>query len=379
MKSAIVRLLSLGVSCALLLGGCRLLPPVERGQTLEVEFEQILPVGWEAVGGWQPVNLDGDEAGENLLLFQFDSGQIGALIYDAQLAPTVSQAYWLLPRYFDDQGELGQGVIAPPGTSAGDVSLYEADGENPTRELLVRGGNTHLTFVWWKAETESYGVSQLFAPGGFGGPDWETWRRSPSPIQTIVGFHPLEDYRARSYICRMVLHTRRTDLPGIVFDSLPQGLHFCDGIIPTHPFAPEGVVLAYLLWPRPADAGLEALLTPGTTLPQLDAESAFERLPMERIEDIAAYPTMPMAPTQVESVQEAGDDLNLTTSVCVEFAEQANPTVRRWVVFTLRYQPPGVMPRLPDRWTLSGALREPLPMEPPPPGYCTTILDRNAP
>jgi hypothetical protein len=73
------------------------------------------------------------------------------------------------------------------------------------------------------------------------------------------------------------------------------------------------------------------------------------------------------------------DALAPTTTVCVEFAEQANPTLRRWVVYTLRYQPADVAQRLPDRWTVSGALREPPPVEEQPANYCEQILERNAP
>ncbi|MCC6456851.1 MAG: hypothetical protein IT328_17985 [Caldilineaceae bacterium] len=380
MSYAIVRYLWL--VCILLLGGCTLLPSEQRGQALEVEFEQVLPAGWEALGRWQPVNLDGDEDEENLLFFRFDSGQVGALIDDAQPAPNMNQPYRLLPRYFDDDDGLGQGIIAPPGTPADAIALYSVNGESPQPELVIRGGSTHLTIVWWKGEANGYGVTQLYAPGGFGGVEWEAWQRSPSPIQSVVGFYPLEDYRARSYLCRTVLYTRRADLPGIVFSALPQGLHFCDGEIPARLFAPEGVVLAYLLWPRAAEGGLDLLLTPGTTLPQLDAESAYTRLAMERIEDIAAYTTVPMRYEQMPSAQDQqgqGSAIAPTTPVCVEFAEQANPTIRRWVVFTLRYQPPDGAQRLPDRWTVSGALAEPAPLETPPPGYCAAILARNAP
>jgi hypothetical protein len=72
-------------------------------------------------------------------------------------------------------------------------------------------------------------------------------------------------------------------------------------------------------------------------------------------------------------------NLSPTTVVCVEFAERANPSLRRWVVYTLRYQPPDAAQQLPDRWTVSGAFSEPVPMEPPPADYCETILERNAP
>jgi hypothetical protein len=133
------------------------------------------------------------------------------------------------------------------------------------------------------------------------------------------------------------------------------------------------VVLAYLRWPRADRTGLINLLTPGTTLAQLDAESAAERWPMERITDIATYPTVPLT-------QGAGENaLSPTTAVCVEFAESSNPNLRRWLVYTLRFQPADSQQRLPERWTVSGAFTEPAPMEPPPSGYCTTVLNRNAP
>ena len=111
----------------------------------------------------------------------------------------------------------------------------------------------------------------------------------------MVGYYPLEDYRARSNICNLVLYTRRSDLqaslPAIIFSSEAQGLHFCHSIIPPYPYAPEAVVLAYLLSPRSGEIGPDELLTPGMTLPQVDAQSAYERLAIERIEDIAAYPS----------------------------------------------------------------------------------------
>jgi hypothetical protein len=68
-----------------------------------------------------------------------------------------------------------------------------------------------------------------------------------------------------------------------------------------------------------------------------------------------------------------------TTTVCVEFVEKTNLSMRRWVVFTLRYQPPDKAQQLPDRWTLSGARTEPAPMDSSASGTCSTILARRAP
>ncbi len=418
MNQSIRCLLWLSVSCALLMGGCRLLPDGERGQTLEVEFAQVLPVGWEALGGWHGVNLDDDENEENLLFFRFDSGQVGALIYDAELAPTLDQSYRLLPRYFDDWGALGQGIIAPAGTDAKAIIHRQIDSTNDSeeseendpndqengskenaevitaRELVILGGATHLTFAWWESEVNGYGVTQLYAPGGFIGVDWEEWQHSPALIQAITARYPLNDYRARTHICRMVLYTRVEDPKRISFYEQSQGLHFCDGVVPLHPFSPEGVVLAYLLWQRPASAELTQLLTPGTTLPQLDADSAYERWALERIDDLAAYPSVPLAlvhsrniqtPTveipsiEIPSVEIQGNGVAPTTTVCVELVEKTNLSMRRWVIFTLRYQPPDKAQQLPDRWTLSGARTEPAPMDSSASGTCSTILARRAP
>ena len=369
------RLLCCGVGL-LLLGGCTLLPRTEPEVPINTRYDHVLPAGWTAIRDWQPVNLDSDSEDEYLLLFRFDNGQVGALIAEGDPATSISEPEQLLPRYFDDHGALGQGVIAAPGTLSNIITATQVSGNNPAHELLIRSGETHLTFAWWKGTRLGYGVTQLYAPGGFG-VDWETWEDDPAPITSVMGYFPLDDYRARANVCRVVQYTRRTDLPSdfptIVFGAQPQGLHFCASAIPLHPYAPEGVVLAYLHWSRADSAGLLHLLTPGTTLGQLDAESAAERWPIERIADIAAYPSVPMAQTEAEHV------LSPTTTVCVEFAETANPTLRRWLLYTLRYQPPDAQQRLPGRWTVSGAFPEPMPMEPPPAGYCATILERIAP
>ncbi len=50
--------------------------------------------------------------------------------------------------------------------------------DQPQAELLIRGGDTHLTFVWWRDAMYGYGVTQLAAEGGFRGVDWEAWSRS---------------------------------------------------------------------------------------------------------------------------------------------------------------------------------------------------------
>ena len=49
----------------------------------------MLPAGWQAVGTWQEVNIDADGSVEYLLFFSFDQGQVGAAIFDTQIASDV--------------------------------------------------------------------------------------------------------------------------------------------------------------------------------------------------------------------------------------------------------------------------------------------------
>src|SRR6476620_3815795 len=83
----------------LLLGGCSLLPP-SKSEQAQATHERVLPEGWESISDWQPVNLDDDKEDENLLLFQFDNGQVGALILDGDPATSITPPQYLFPRYF---------------------------------------------------------------------------------------------------------------------------------------------------------------------------------------------------------------------------------------------------------------------------------------
>lgn len=357
-----------------LVTGCRMTPRPAPVAGDAAELAVLLPGDWTPLGRARVVTLNGPETAASLLLFRFDMGQIGAMIVEGT-PPTPARVDWLLPRHFGPNTYLGQGMIAPPEMDAGDIDLVEVDTGGALtheRELVIRAGRSHLTFVWWDAATSAYGVTQLVAPGGFGGVDWEAWEEEPEVLTRLSGRMPLDDYRARSQICQEVVYVRRSDLPGIVFDARPVGLAFCRGEVPAQPFYAEGVVLAYLLWPRPAGEALTKLLTPGVTLPQLDAELAYDRLVIERVEDIRAHLTLPLPGA---GALPAG---GATTPVCVELAERANPSVRRWVVLTLRYIRTEGPAYLSGRWTVSSARMEPPPIAPTP-GYCAEVLARSVP
>ncbi|MEX1018525.1 MAG: hypothetical protein WDZ49_02645, partial [Litorilinea sp.] len=73
---------------ALLLAGCGMsgffadTPEVP----LELDYNRLLPEGWKPIAQWYEVDIDGDGDTEYLLLFTYDAGQVGAVIYDQQVS-----------------------------------------------------------------------------------------------------------------------------------------------------------------------------------------------------------------------------------------------------------------------------------------------------
>lgn len=407
-------------------GGCRF---VREGQSpsLPLDFAQVLPAGWEAIGTWQEVNIDTDASVEYLLLFTFDQGQVGAAIFDGQigsdmvgvvdvsvdpnaLAITVQpvppqplgsfRPYRLLPSYWSytfGGGGVGQGIVALP-RDHGNLLATQVDSGpqegnadravvlSPHAELVIRGGETHLTFVWWRDALSGYGVTQLAAEGGFRGVDWESWAKEPVPIIEIAGLYPLTDYRARSLLCREKLFRRVlaqqtdaagvTEQPAIAFTEEDLGITFCLEPAPAHPYYPEGVALAYLHLAGQAESAqrsamLAPLLTVSANEAQVAADAGAGLLAVERVEDIATHPTVPALPASLQS-----GGFSPTTVVCIELAQRADPRFRRWITLTLRYQPPDLDSGLPERWTVSGATQIPAPSIAPREPYCDSILER---
>lgn len=424
--------MGLAVAALLFAAGCGVFSTTAE-QPLELDFSQTLPVGWNAVGTWQQVNIDDDAAVEYLLLFTYDQGQVGGAIYDSQISadligvvdvsatpvptPTVElrsvplqplayyRPYRLLPSSWSYSygGEGGHGYIARPGDSGrirmtvvqsagaenGEATAEEEATQTGT-ELVIRGGDTHLTFVWWRGPVYGYGVTQLAAEGGFRGIEWEEWAAEPTPIDEIAGLYPLTDYRARSVLCREILYTRSitgthvldAEVPSLLFSEQDRGIDFCLKPMPVHPYYPEGVVIAYLKLAAEEQGkgdqtegvangqAFDQLLSPGVSPRNVESEAALVQLSEEMITDIAAYPSVPALPSRVLD----GEYLP-TTTVCVEAAQREQPDRLRWVMFTLRYQPPDHGARLPDRWTISGATEiPPPPGDQPPVSYCESIL-----
>ncbi|MCX6045778.1 MAG: hypothetical protein NT075_11755 [Chloroflexi bacterium] len=339
--------------------------------SMSFNLNELLPAGWTAVGNVREIDIDDDPALERLVFFSYDKGSqasagpVGALIYDLhedkgivtnQGAVVANQSssslvrYQILPSYW--QG-AGQGFIAEPNQAATILvhpvtyATTDSQGAAVTRkELIVRGGNTYLTFIWWKGTVEGYGVAQLYAPGGFQGINWPDWEREPKPISQITGLYPLHD---RSLLCRKVVYDRADVAPptlppltgetiayrqDIYYKASNHGLDFCDGA-PPHPFYPEGVVLAYLLdAPKRSDL-LDPLLQSSTEITRV--QSVIEPNRLILVDDLRGQQDIPIAnPTLV------APGVAIQTTVCAKVMIWTDATATtfepRWLLFTLQHQ-----------------------------------------
>ncbi len=285
-------------------------------QPLELDFAQVLPAGWQAVGTWQEVNIGADGSVEYLLFFSFDQGQVGAAIFDTQIASDVVgmvdlsaapaetpamalqsvplqplgsfRPYRLLPSNWSYVygGASGQGVVALP-----------KDRERVLAVQIGSGGVQGETGRWRRAGSAAGGVAdprrryasdlRLVARcdvrlrryaacrrGRFRGVDWEAWSRELTPITEIAGLYPLTDYRARSLLCRETLYRRipaeaaaseetaseamrdeAAGLPVIAFRGQDRGIKFCrerPRPIPTTPKARPSPICAWRRSKTPA-------------------------------------------------------------------------------------------------------------------------------
>jgi hypothetical protein len=345
---------------ALLLTGC--LGRGTRPAQLELDLTGFLPPEWQPVRELIPVNIDDDTASEYLMLFLYDQrngdGPVGALILDPQSETVVTETgervvgrpasfpnpYPVLPSYWTG---AGQGFIAPPGQSESVTVHQIASGEGAAADtLILRGGNSYLTFVWWRNVVDGYGVSQLYAPGGFEGVDWATWQQRPQPILSIVAVTPRND---RSLICRRTRYDRvepATVDPEAVHQAIEYhatdlGLDFCAGA-PAHPFYPEGVVLALLRNPEQRPALLTPELRADPAAQERFAQIIGEEGPVH-VDEVLGY----------QEVVVMAQDVEPKTTVCAQVKVGGNGEgdsgEPRWLLFTLIHEPPLLEPPTPDR------------------------------
>ncbi|MEZ4728830.1 MAG: hypothetical protein R3E79_16980 [Caldilineaceae bacterium] len=394
---------------------------VQRGGEAALPLADALPTPWAPLGQVQEVNVDGDVAPEYLLLFAYNvtteaataptlffqnpppSGPIGAVIYDTQVVTGTTAAsgsvppstnafiaYPLLPSY--RQG-AGQGFIAEP-PQRDEIAVYAVNygqqtgsGTASADTLMLRGGETRLTFARWQNRTAGYDVTQLMAPGGFEAAlyvpfDWTAWERDPQPIRQIIGRHPLHD---RNLLCRrfryqvdtapgasvamtpptvnvtptattttvttVITVTEETPPPPTIaplhFLETDLGLQFCYGT-PDHPFYPEGVVLAYLLTGDEALLDREATPTTAQTETSNGLRQLIESGAVARIDDLVSYVTLAAVPTGAVTVPPE------STVVCATIAQQSAEALdQQTMLFTLRYQPPQAQARAPERFFIT--------------------------
>lgn len=362
-----------------MLGGCRSIMRTEI--PLQVDLQNVIPPYWTPTEALRPLSIDGDADEEYILFYRYDNGTgenlgpIGAAIYDLQidsgavlgpedeeLVPVPNQPsgfflpYRILPNYWPTTGNQ---FYVVPGAEFLPVAYYIAEPEDadkititpiqrdPTvtsdnqytlyNEMIIRGGDRHITSVWWENAFDGYGVAHLYAPGGFRNFEWEG-TRDASPIKSVDGAFPMHD---RSRLCRNYIYTRlddeinvakakETSEKSIYYSAAELGIDFCDGT-PTHPFYPEGVVLAYLL---DADGRANVIdqssdKTP-TQLKQITSIKSGERIQNIRTQSVVPHPP-----------REEGEVLyDLKPRVCVEIFDSANKP--RYLLFTLKYNPPSL-------------------------------------
>lgn len=404
----------------LVLSACRM--PSMRGEpSLELPVNDIIPDDWRPLGDLQNVNIDGDTDIERLLFYNYDNepgttgstglGPIGAVIYDIQidsafttgdteleLYPIPNQPsgfyipYRILPNYWEpaigrtsltsaDTHQAMAQYIAPPETELNEIEVetvvrviddaVDATDEGLTAEavseLIIRGGETQITIIWWKNAFDGYGVAQLHGPYGFLAE--ERGGGGVGPINSIIGSFPEND---RSRFCRRAQYIR--DLsptddgrsgspPAIRYEAIDQGLFFCDAA-PTHPFYPEGVVLAYLRNPL-----INRDLVQLGDNPSVGPELFAERMQLddgERVDRIYTRAGLPhISHGAIRGEQnlgrvQGGAGSAWQTNVCVELINGDEPD--RQLRLRLHHQPPRLFPNNEarkgdtDRWYITDLL-----------------------
>lgn len=382
---------------ALLLASCR-----NNADTAGPQVLSTLPQGWTPMttersgllnrGGatlWTQINIDNDLPIEYLLYFTYDNGQVGAIIYDQQAGATGTNSPTPIPAPNQPAGQYVSyqvepsfwkrsdapdtvGFIAPPNTTVGALRIEQvqrypagdpgqAGPANPdpgedvpsTNELIIYGGTTVISVLWWRNTFNGYGIAQMQATGGLlppAQPAGDVLR----PLDQVVGETPLSGLLARSVLCSETRFTRTNtgeppDIVQPVYQSAVRyvessgGIVFCDGA-PAYPYYPEGVVLAYL---RPAPAGATTAVAPSPTLlwsglgeaqaavladtVDLNGPSIAGSPPLI-VRDLKARPSIP----QPEDFRSTGGG-TVTTNVCAEVVTEDGSTMRR-LLFDLVYE-----------------------------------------
>jgi hypothetical protein len=226
---------------------------LERGTTLPIRLKDILPTNWQPIQEPTVINVDGDDPPEWLLLFRYNEGPIGAVVYDAQndaspysaseklpFQPTAFLVpYALLPNTEKDRG---QGYI---GDDRAEFKQIDGDLDKRKETLLLRGYwngvPTRLTMAWWISQAEGYGIAHVTGDGGIEFEDAEFWQKEDQQLKAVITRHRRND---RSNFC--LAKRYRVDFKSHTFTWEYSWLTFC-GKVPSDPIYPEGTVLSFLL------------------------------------------------------------------------------------------------------------------------------------
>ncbi|MCD6290076.1 MAG: hypothetical protein J7M34_06190 [Anaerolineae bacterium] len=238
---------------SLMTGGCQFASDEEENPSLPIHLEEILPVGWKPIHELATINIDGDQPSEWLLLFRYDQGLVGAVIYNAQadlsayqngtpLPPQIAALlvpYTLLPNPENDQ------AIGYIGDTDAQYKVVDSnhDGKDDTLLLLGyrHGVPTKLTMAWWDSLAKRYRVTQVVGDDTLQFDKPKYWTTEGVPLRAVATRHRRND---RSDLCTEKRY--RVDFSQHRFISEYSSLTFCRGV-PPEPVYPEATVLSFLL------------------------------------------------------------------------------------------------------------------------------------
>lgn len=402
------------ISLALLLGGCS-----NRTTTSGPQVLSTLPKGWDAMTtgrntwfsrageAWNQINIDNDQTPEYLLYFTYDNGQVGAIIYDQQTGAAAANSSTPIPapnqpasQYVPYQVEPSfwtrsdvpdtVGFVAPPDTTidqlrieqvqrfpagdpgqAGTANPEPVEGAPDTNELIIYGGETVISVLWWRNAFNGYGITQMEASGGLQ-PE-ERPGDVLRPLRQVVGQTPIIGLLGRSVLCNKTIFKRAdagepqdvvppVHQSAVRYDQSSGGIVFCAGA-PSAPYYPEGVVLAYL---RPAPAGATTAGTPSPELLWSGLSDATRAAIAEVLDlngpDAAGSPPLIVLDLRTRASIPVPADFRsstgraITTNVCADVVTDDSQGIRRRLLFDLIYVPVqengGVV--TPERFAISG-------------------------
>jgi len=195
----------------------------------DFDFTQLMPTSWDFLRV-DPLNIDGDDETECLVIFRYDKtphgfgGPLGGAIYDPQpnrdprnlatefpFRPSAYIAYQLLPRH-GGMGFLGEEFR---GQERPRVDVYDVDGDG-VNELVIRGYSgydrpTSLAIFEWVTREKGYRVMTSYMDAPLWGDAGIVVQPEPpnGPIAQVIVRQRLYDppYYARSQLASRMVYS----------------------------------------------------------------------------------------------------------------------------------------------------------------------------